>query len=55
MPAHKDLPEGIQIAIEILQNVPEEMLIAFLDRVVLLPEIDPQTHWNQIVEEWYNK
>ena len=52
---HKDLPEGVQIAIEILQNIPEDMLDTFQGRVILNPEKDPKLLWDEIVEEYYKK
>lgn len=55
MTEHKELPEGVQIAIEMLQNVPEDMLLHFIERVNLFPDVDPKTHWDNIVMEQYDK
>jgi len=55
MKQHKDQPEGVQVAIEILQNIPLPMLDQYHSTIKLNPEKDPQLIWNEIVDVWYKK
>lgn len=47
-------PEGVQVAIEILENIPEDMLDEFYTKVIMFPEINHMEHWKKIVENWYS-
>jgi len=54
MTKHKDLPEGVQVAIEILQNVPREMIHEFIEACQFSSK-DEYEHWKEHVEKWYSK
>lgn len=48
-------PEGIEIAIEILQNIPEGMLEEYMDRIgnELEPGYELYEIWCDLVEDYY--
>lgn len=58
MTEHKEIPEGVQVAIEILQNIPEPMLDDFLEELMYgtpLIRIAPSKLdvWKKVVKKWY--
>ena len=55
MTEHKELPEGVQVAIELLQNVPPELLEEFSSKVAMFRDENPIDIWNEIIEKWYRK
>jgi hypothetical protein len=57
MTEHKDIqkhPEGVEVAIGVLRNVPEEMLIKFLEKQP--NTLKPQSEvWNEIIDNWFEE
>lgn len=50
---HSEHPEGIQVAIELLQSLPPDMLHEFLVRTYLCSDEKEFDIWNELVEDWY--
>ena len=55
MVQHKDKPEGVQVTIEILQNLPREKLQEISAKASTYREEDVVEIWDEIIEKWYDK
>lgn len=55
MTEHSEHPEGVQVAIEILQNVPDGLLEDFAYNTELEPDYGLKDAWEDLVNKWYGK
>jgi hypothetical protein len=51
---HIEHPEGIQESIELLENLPKEMLFDFSEKASMYPTIPIHEIWEEVINHWYN-
>jgi len=47
-------PEGIQITIEILENLPEDFLKEFKEKSMMYPYESSLMIWKEVINKWFN-
>lgn len=51
----KEHPEGIEVAIGILENVPEELLRQYSNRLVMQPHNTHLEVWKETIDDWFDE
>ena len=48
-------PEGVQVTIEILENLPEDFLKEFKEKSLMYPNEPSLEIWKEIINNWFDK
>ena len=53
---HKEHPEGIEVALEIMKGIPKLLLEQFIDAYIISHKgVDINILWNRVVDDWFEK
>ena len=53
---HKEHPEGIEVALEIMKGIPKLLLEQFIDKYIIShKDVDINILWNRVVDNWFEK
>lgn len=47
-------PEGIQVTIEILENLPEDFLIEYKYKLKMYPHESSLNVWKEVIKNWFD-